>query len=156
MEARSSMDFTTQGGKIYRPRPKAEVCKFLSPRGVKSIDDRADVRQCYSHMWHYMKESQAKWLSYDLPRSQKYWFWPKFFCIILEFFIFTFFFQIDFSLFSLKESVPTESISRPIRSQALADFDLPTNQQFLGDSLIGRRLIARARDDRKCQLNREK
>ena len=35
------MDFTTQGGKIYRPRPKAEVCKF-SPRGVKSIDDRAD------------------------------------------------------------------------------------------------------------------
>ena len=49
------MDFTTQGGKIYRPRPKAEVCKFFSPRGVKSIDDRADIRQCYSHVRHYMK-----------------------------------------------------------------------------------------------------
>ena len=53
------MDFTTQGGKIYRPRPKAEVCKFLPPRVVKSIDDRADVRQCYSHVRHYMKESQG-------------------------------------------------------------------------------------------------
>ena len=50
------MDFTTQGGKIYRPRPKAEVCKLLPPRVVKSIDDRADVRQCYSHVSHYMKE----------------------------------------------------------------------------------------------------
>ena len=53
------MDFTSQGGKIYRPRPKAEVCKFLPPRVVKSIDDRADVRQCYSHVRHYMKESQG-------------------------------------------------------------------------------------------------
>ena len=34
------MDFTTQGGKIYRPRPKAEVSKFVPPRDVKSIDDR--------------------------------------------------------------------------------------------------------------------
>ena len=50
------MDFTPQGRKIYRPRPKAEVCKFLLPRGVKSIDDRADVRQCYSHMKYYMKK----------------------------------------------------------------------------------------------------
>ena len=49
------MDFTPQGRKIYRPRPEAEVCKFLLPRGVKSIDDRADVCQCYSLMRHYVK-----------------------------------------------------------------------------------------------------
>ena len=53
--------FTTQGGKIYRPRPKAEVCKFLSPRVVKSIDDRADIRQCYSHVSHYMKSKKKSW-----------------------------------------------------------------------------------------------
>ena len=61
------MDFTTQGGKIYRPRPKAEVCKFLPPRVVKSIDDRADICQCYSHLRYYMKKSQAN----GLPFSHK-------------------------------------------------------------------------------------
>ena len=56
-----------KGKEIYRPRPEAEVCKFLDLRGVKSIDDWADIRQCYSHMRHYMKKSWAN----DLHRSQK-------------------------------------------------------------------------------------
>ena len=33
------------GEEIYRPRPPASVCKFLSPWGVKSIDDLASIRQ---------------------------------------------------------------------------------------------------------------
>ena len=45
-----------KGEEIYRPRPEAEVCKFVPPRDVKSIDDRADVRQCYSHVEYYMKK----------------------------------------------------------------------------------------------------
>ena len=62
------MDFTSQGEKIYRPRPKAEVCKF-SPRDVKSIDDRADVRQCYSHVRYYMNENDKPHLGH---RQQLY------------------------------------------------------------------------------------
>ena len=47
--------FYNPRGEIYRPRRTAAGCKFFPPRGVKSIDDRADVRQCYSHMKYYMK-----------------------------------------------------------------------------------------------------
>ena len=63
------MDFTTQGGKMYRPRPKAEVCTFLSPRVVKSIDDQADIRQCYSHVRYYMKNHNI--MAYLMPNISK-------------------------------------------------------------------------------------
>ena len=63
-------DFTTQGRKIYRPRPKAEVCKFFSPRGVKSIDDRADIRQCYSHVRYYLKNNKP--ITYQITKNFRF------------------------------------------------------------------------------------
>ena len=95
---------------IYRPRPKAEVCKFLPPRVVKSIDDRADVRQCYSHMRHYMIEYKA-----DLPRSLKLPISVWINCKSFHISTITTFFEFDiylFSLFSLETQLSATSANQ--------------------------------------------